>query len=481
VKFNFVGPTYVSESVNVDAQRTVNLYPEFVESGTGKAKVVLYGTPGLGLFTTLAQSPIRGMFATDTRLFVAAGTKLYEVFSNPSLNPTVELGTIANDAANSPVQIWPNGTQLFVVSAGYAYVHNGTSLSFAPVPADPDISAIYPGGQINTASTGTFLDGYFIGAKYESKKFFISDLNQGTTWSALEFASKEGYPDNINSILSYQSELWLFGNQTTEVWINDGTADFPFRRQPGAFIHEGCVATFSPIGLGTNVGWLGGDAIGRTTAWIAQGYQPQRVSTHAVEQAWAGYTTVADAMSWSYTDRGHIFWVLTFPTAAATWVYDLTSKMWHERTSLTSSTVGQYRARCNAYVFGQQLVGAYNSGEIYNLSATTYLDDGQPIRRIRTAPHISEEQMRAFYHRLQLDLEVGLTSGATVSLDWSDDGGHTFNTPISKSLGSSGSYKQRVIWNRLGSSRDRVFRVTTEAQQRVALIDAYLQVTGGKA
>ncbi len=76
MKFNFVGPTYVSESVNVDAQRTVNLYPEFVESGTGKAKVVLYGTPGLGLFTTLAQSPIRGMFATDTRLFVAAGISL---------------------------------------------------------------------------------------------------------------------------------------------------------------------------------------------------------------------------------------------------------------------------------------------------------------------------------------------------------------------------------------------------------------------
>lgn len=480
MKFNFVGQTYVSESVNVDAQRTVNLYPEFVESGTGKAKVVLYGAPGLTTFATMAQSPIRGMFATDSRLFVAAGASLYEVFSNGSYTT---MGTIVNDAANSPVQMWPNaaGTQLFVVSAGYAYVHNGTSLSLVPVPADPDIGPGYPGGQINTARTGTFLDGYFIAAKYESKKFFISSLNDGTTWSALEFASKEGYPDNINCVLSYQSELWLFGNQTTEVWVNDGNADFPFRRQPGAFIHEGCVATFSPIGLGTNVGWLGGDAIGRSTAWIAQGYQPQRVSTHAVEQAWAGYATVVDAISWSYTDRGHIFWVLTFPTAAATWVYDLVTKMWHERTSLTSSTVGQYRARCNAYVFGKQLVGAYDSGKIYNLLATTYTDDGQPIRRIRTAPHIAEEQMRAFYHRLQLDLEVGLTSGATVSLDWSDDGGHTFNTPISKSLGSSGSYKQRVIWNRLGSSRDRVFRVTTEAQQRVALIDAYLQVTGGKA
>lgn len=480
MKFNFVGQTYVSESVNVDAQRTVNLYPEFVESGTGKAKVVLYGAPGLTTFATMAQSPIRGMFATDSRLFVAAGTSLYEVFSNGSYTT---MGTIVNDAANSPVQMWPNaaGTQLFVVSAGYAYVHNGSSLISAPVPADPAISPGYPGGQTGTARTGTFLDGYFIAAKYESKKFFISDINDGTTWSALEFASKEGYPDNINSVLSYQSELWLFGNQTTEVWVNDGNADFPFRRQPGAFIHEGCVATFSPIGLGTNVGWLGGDAIGRSTAWIAQGYQPQRVSTHAVEQAWAGYATVVDASSWSYTDRGHIFWVLTFPTAGATWVYDLVTKMWHERTSLTSSTVGQYRARCNAYVFGKQLVGAYDSGKIYNLLATTYTDDGQPIRRIRTAPHIAEEQMRAFYHRLQLDLEVGLTSGATVSLDWSDDGGHTFNTPISKSLGSSGSYKQRVIWNRLGSSRDRVFRVTTEAQQRVALIDAYLQVTGGKA
>jgi hypothetical protein len=479
VKFNFVGPTYQSESPNVDAQRTVNLYPEFVESGTGKAKVVLYGTPGLATFCTLPTSPIRGMFAGDNRLFVAAGTKLYEVFANGTYT---EMGTIANDASNSPVQMWPNGDQLFVVSAGYAYYHDGSALNAAPVPADDTIPSGQPGGQVGTASTGTFLDGYFIASKYSSKRFFISDLSEGAaTWDASDYGTKEGYPDAINRILSYQSELWLFGDQTTEVWINDGNADFPFRRQPGAFIHEGCVATFSPVGLGTNIGWLGGDATGRTVAWIAQGYQPQRVSTHAVEQAWAAYATVADAISWTYTDRGHIFWVLTFPTAAATWAYDLVTKMWHERASLTGGTLGQYRARCNAYVFGRQLVGAYDSGKLYSLLPTTYTDDGQPIRRIRTAPHIAEEQLRAFYHRLQLDLEVGLTNGATVSLDWSDDGGHTFNTPISKSLGSTGSYKQRVIWNRLGSSRDRVFRVTTDAQQRVALIDAYLQVTGGNA
>lgn len=478
MKFNFVGPTYVSESVNVDAQRTVNLYPEMVESGTGKARVVLYGTPGLSTFCTLPTSPIRGMFAGDNRLFVAAGTGLYEVFGNGTYS---SMGTVANDASNSPVQMWPNGTQLFVVSAGYAYIHNGTTLAAAPVPADPAISPAQPGGQSGTARTGTFLDGYYIASKFSSKKFFISSINDGTTWDALDFASKEGYPDAINAVLSYQSELWLFGDQTTEVWVNDGSADFPFRRQPGAFIHEGCVATFSPIGLGTNVGWLGGDATGRTVAWIAQGYQPQRVSTHAVEQAWNGYGTVADATSWTYTDRGHVFWVLTFPTAGATWVYDLVTKMWHERASLTSGALGQYRARCNAYVFDRQLVGAYNSGKLYSLLANVYLDDGQPIRRIRTAPHISEEQLRAFYHRFQLDMEVGLASGATVSLDWSDDGGHTFNTPINKSLGTTGAYKQRVIWNRLGSSRDRVFRVTTEAAQRVALIDAYVQITGGNA
>jgi hypothetical protein len=42
-----VGPSYTSSSPNADVERSVNLFPEAIESGNGKNQYVLLGTPGL--------------------------------------------------------------------------------------------------------------------------------------------------------------------------------------------------------------------------------------------------------------------------------------------------------------------------------------------------------------------------------------------------------------------------------------------------
>ena len=66
-------------------------------------------------------------------------------------------------------------------------------------------------------------------------------------------------------------------------------------------------------------------------AILAKGYTPQRISTGAIEKAWGAYATVADAVSYSVIMDGHEFWVINFPTANATWVYDATLGEWHQR------------------------------------------------------------------------------------------------------------------------------------------------------
>lgn len=53
-RFGLVGPSYTSQSLNADAQLTMNLYPEVDESGAGNAPIVLYPTPGTALFTGLS-------------------------------------------------------------------------------------------------------------------------------------------------------------------------------------------------------------------------------------------------------------------------------------------------------------------------------------------------------------------------------------------------------------------------------------------
>jgi hypothetical protein len=84
-QFGFVGPIYASQSLNADAQRTVNWYPESIESGLGKGAYALYPTPGLAPFATLvAGSPpggVRGAIAINGRAFFAVGNLFAEINS----------------------------------------------------------------------------------------------------------------------------------------------------------------------------------------------------------------------------------------------------------------------------------------------------------------------------------------------------------------------------------------------------------------
>ncbi len=459
----FIGPSYESRSVNVDAQRTINLYPEVVESGSGKNKAVLYGTPGLATFCTLPKSPVRCLWAGDDRLFAVAGDTLYEVFSGGTY--AAQTGAIAVDS--EPAQIFPNGTQLLVVSGGRAYVDNG---------AGP-VQCTFDGGGDVLASCGALLDGYFVVAKPDSGQIFVSGLNDGASpWDPTDVATAEAYADHIDMILADHQELWLFGRKTTEVWRNEGGVDFPLRRDPGGFIHQGIMARWSAVRLPGGPGWIGGDARGGPVAWMAQGFQPRRVSTHAVEQEWEKYSTVSDAVGYTYQQHGHTFWVLNFAAGNATWVYDVTTNLWHER----AYGANRHRANHHAYVFDKHLVGDYSTGVIYEMDTDIYTDAGAAIVRTRTCPHISDEEHRIAYHRLQLNVEVGEISSPSFSLDWSNDGGHTWiASPIVKTGGAAGQYKTRILWRRLGASRDRVFRVTSSAAMRHAWIDAYLRLTGG--
>ena len=464
----FIGGAYSGRTKNLAADESINLYPERDESGTGKSGGALLSTPGLDLWCTLPTSPVRGLWAGDNRLFAAAGNKIYEVDSGGTATPAT--GTIANDGGQ--VQIYPNGNQLFIISAGIAYCDNGAGPVSAPVPADDSAAAVgTEAADVGTASYGCFLDTYFIAAKPDNKKFFTSEPMDGLTWSELEFESKEGYPDNIASMLASHRELWIAGDQTIEVWRQEGDADHIWRRDPGAFIHQGIVApdTFKRVSNG--VAWLGGDTEGRCVAWRAQGFQPVRFSTHALEQEWESYSVVSDAIAFTYNDAGHEFYWLTFPTANKTWVFDFTTKLWHRRAWWNGATLDRHRANCHAFVFGKHLVGDHTNGKIYQLSHSFSDDDGTEIKRIRTAPHISNGDEWAFFSRFRVAME---NTGATATLAYSTDGGHTFGSERSAQEHDDGDLTM-YEWRRLGRSRDRVFRVTATGE--VNITGAQLEVS----
>ena len=330
-----------------------------------------------------------------------------------------------------------------------------------------------------SADVVDFQDQYFVFNRAGTGQFFISNLNDGTAYLGTDIATAEGDPDNLVALISQRRELWLFGAETIEIWYNSGNVDFPFSRFEGGFLERGCAAAFSIAEDDNSLFWLGEDRL----FYRADGYQPQRISQHGIEEALRKYTIVSDACAFIYTMGGHKFYVCTFPAEDATWVYDITTGLWHERQS-----VGMGRWRVNTYVeaYGKHLVGDFENGRIGELDLDTFQEWGETMQGQATGPSVYADRQRIFHHRFELDIDAGpgLTSGQgsdpQVWLDYSDDGGHTWSArkPF-RSMGKIGAYLQRLRWLRLGSARQRIYRITVSDPVVRSIVAAHLDAAAG--
>lgn len=473
-QFPFVGASYATRSKNFDAQRCVNLFPSLGESGTSKSVAALYGTPGLRLWLALGTGTVRGMLRFNPLIgVIIRNDTVYKVTPAGVSTP---IGSVL--AGEGQVSMASNGIVIMVVTGGTdGYFIDPVAGTVTPI-ADSD----FVGGD-----KVSFIDGYFLWNKLGTGQFQITSV-YGTTIEGLDFATAEGAPDNLLSLIVDHREVWLFGETTTEVYFNSGNQDFPFDRIQGAFLEHGILASDSVAKMDNSVFWLAADERGQGMVMRAVGYQPQRVSTHALEFAISQMTTVTDAIAYTYQQEGHNFYVLTFPTANQTWVFDASTNLWHERAwrDPVTNVLKRHRSNCQMQFAGYTLVGDFENGNVYVMDMDTFTDNGDPIARIRTCPHINSDYKWQFFSALQIDMQtgVGLDTGQgsdpQAMLQWSDDGGYTFGTEFWKSFGRIGERRTRVRWRRLGKSRDRVFKLTITDPVRVAIIGASVEFTKGK-
>lgn len=477
MKTPILGSAYVTRSVNAADNRMINLFPEVIPEG-GKEPAFLNRTPGLKFLQTIGEGPIRGLWAHQTNgadFYVASGYEFYKV---EGLTGTpVLLGSITG---TGPVVIADNGFQLFIACNPDAYIYNETANTFQQI-TDPD----FPG-----AATVGYLDGYFVFNEPDSQRVWVTNILEGTLIDPLDFASAEGSPDGLVAVLVDHREAWMFGTDSVEVWYDAGLADFPLSRIQGAFNEIGCVAPFSVAKLDNGIFWLGADARGQGIVYRANGYTGNRVSTHAVEWQIQQYADISDAVAYTYQQDGHAFYVLNFPSANATWVFDVATNAWHERASFANGVFGRHRANSQCNFLGNIIVGDYENGNIYTYDLEVYADNGQPqkwLRSWRALPTGQNNLKRTAHHTLQLDCEtgVGLLDGQgsdpQVMLRWSDDGGHTWSNEHWTSMGKMGGYATRAFWRRLGMTtklRDRVYEVSGTDPVKVAIVGANLEVSG---
>lgn len=402
------------------------------------------GMAGIRSFATLTPSPQRAAIQSGGDLFAVAGDTFYRL---DSAGIATALGNVTGTGS---VDIGTNTSQIAILIEPDLWVFDGSNLTQV---TDTDFTS-------RGAKKMAVLDNYGGFIEPNSGRFFISDLTDFSVYDPLDFATAESAPDNLLSIEAL-TEFALFGEETIELWENVGGSDFPFERIANGVINCGCGAANATCTADNTYYWIDQDRLARRL----EGNVPRRISHEGVEERWQDYSTIADALAFSYVYDGHTFVVFTFPTAGATWVYDINTQEWHERQSYGHD---HWRAQWVVKCYGKTLVGDTQSGNIGEIHATTYSEWGEVLSREATTGVTYAENNWMFCRRLEVDMEVGQGtetgqgSNPVMMIEVSDDGGVNFRALPSKSIGTTGQTRKRVHWDGMGRTRERVhrFRVT---------------------
>lgn len=459
---------YTARSKKASAQRCVNLFPE-QNPPDAPSPTTFYGTPGYTLWSTIpGDGAVRGAYVSSNGiLFAVRGPTVYR-YNGGTWIASGSMGSTAGRVVATD-----NGTNaVFVDGSTTAPTVNLTDFTMGAMSGDGWYGADFC----------YFLNGRIVFNKPDTQQFYWTGLYD-LTLDPLDFASAEGSPDSIVSMLVDHAELWFWGPQSLEIFYDSGDQDQPYQRVQGAFNEVGCVAPHSINRLDNTIYWLGRDRNGGNIVFRASNYQPQRVSTHAIEQEINAYSRTDDAFSWTYQLEGHTFYVLVFPTASKTWVFDVATGLWHERAFREEDgSLIRHRGNCHAYYDSLHLIGDFENGNLYTLSMDVHQDNGADIERFKDMPHNSQG-VRTFYSRFRLDCEVGVGNEAgsepNVWIQWSDDGGVSWSSSVIRSLGKLGESSKQVNVTRCGSGQDRIFRIGTSANARIAFNGAFVNAVAG--
>lgn len=324
-----------------------------------------------------------------------------------------------------------------------------------------------------------FIDGWWIFNQPGTQTFYTNFPQYSTTFSGSYFALADSSTSKLVTLFENKELLWLVCEHHTEVWYDSGGQYFGFARLVGTVLQIGCsakhsIARFSSDGNDGLI-WLGKSERGQNVVVMTKGFQALTISTQAISDAIASYTYIADAIGDVYQEDGHEFYQLTFPSAVtpegigATWVYDGATQMWHRRASYDpySNSLNRHRAAFFLNFQNQRLVGDYQNGAVYQLTRSAYTDAGWPILARRRTPHIWDggARERVFISSLQIEFAPGVGNQAYTGfnpqayLRISRDGGTTYGSRISTSIGLTGNYRNRAIFRRMGQLRDGVIEV----------------------
>jgi len=467
---------YQSDSLPISAQQCINFYPNIVQA-PALSQETLFGTPGLSqeVTTGISTSEInRNSHKLGKTPYFVNGTTLYRVNSDFT---RTSLGTIEGTGR---VSMADNGTQLMILSPGgkgYIFVEAGDVLTEIV-----DVDFTTTNGKPQHV---VFIDGLFC-ASTDSKKFIISEINNGLAWNSADVGTAEADTDDIVAPIVYRNQLMMGGGITLEGFNNQPVgADFPFQRS-GLFIPVGVDSPFSIVKANKTIFWVGGGEDESPAIWTMVGNTAEKISTTAIDTLLQKLTEaeVADIFAYSYAQKGAYFVAFNLPDT--TLFYDTTKvknftpdNRWHERKSVVVPAGGvpkTTRFRVNSLVtaYEKVLVGDSQDGRIGSMDIDIFDEYDDNIIRTFTGQPFQNNMKGMFVPQLELTMESGVGNSdnpdPTVRMARSLDG-KTYTDDRTRKVGKVGKFNTRQIWYKNGyAARFELFRFTMSAKVKAVII-----------
>jgi hypothetical protein len=470
--------TYEARSPIANAQVCYNLYAEN-NPQDAPFPVTHYPAPGLSVlvdYTGTFTGYCRGIYACSNGAIIAVfGQSVVSVLQGAPPSPVL-LGTLPTNSG-WPVSMCDNGATLVIVDNTGG---GGWQVPLSQINSAGAMTAITDPAFYGSARVD-YIDTFMIFNQPQTGNFYTTTSGVVTPFDSTYAAAKEGWNDRLVCAACLHDNIWLLGNTTTEIWFNAGGTAFPFARMPNSVLQQGCTAAFSVTIADNAIYWISQDRWGRNLCMRGEGYNARRVSTFAVEDEWSKYSTLADAVGMSYQLGGHenICWF--FPSGNAWWAYDASTQMWHKRTygDLVTPWLPFCMAGWSTIAYtgypNAVLAGDRTGPRILEVSRNAYTDEGTPIIRQRSWMHSQQDDGQRIHHaRFSCSMTGAAMTPDTIDLDWSDDAGQTYGTPVPQTTDNqtNGQYQ----WRRLGYARDRVYRLTWSGNGECALNGAYIDI-----
>lgn len=464
-EINLFGEDLRATSPKVSSMSHMNCH--YIADPRMEKQRILIGFPGSEKFAYTGTTTARAIHTASNGkgVYVINGKKVSRITRS---GVVILIGEIESESG--PISMADSGIQLMIVDGRAGYIIN---LDFDDIEKPQEVTKIDAEFFPNNCSSVIFQMGRFLVNELGTEKFYGSDIFDGFAWDGLNFASAETYPDNITALVNGSfGVFYLLGSETIETWYNTGGPDFPYANMSGGLIQAGLLSVNSVVKLEDNIIFLGKSQASGVKFFALSGQNLTDITNPAINEIIGKLRLPSLVRACGYSSNGSSIYQVTFSESGRTFFYDFRTRLWGER---LSRGLKGHIWDIGAYGAGNQYFTSKVDGTIYLLN-TIVSKDGDYFQDLEfIGRHLDLSENRVSVSSIQFVMEVGqgekfnYNEAPKVMLSYSKDGGFSYTPEIQGSLGKIGDYLVRLIWRRLGFSRDMVFklRITDLVQRKI--------------